>query len=112
MLKYSIWYLGSLFMLESIRVFWVFLGDVLESPPEPASRLLRLLGACKNACFATNIKLVGLMAFPSDKIQLTWWVLFPILDISEKELIMEGKWVFLILEPARLQARLAGSHGF
>jgi len=42
------------------------------------------------------------MAIPSEKVQLTWWVLLPILDISEKEIIRGKKWVFLILEPARL----------
>ena len=35
---------------------------VLESPQEPASWFLRLLGACKNAYFVTSFKLVGLMA--------------------------------------------------
>ena len=41
-------------------------APVLKSPPEPASRNLRLLWACKNAYFGTCFKLVGLMAFPSE----------------------------------------------
>ena len=45
-------------------------SPVLKSPPEPASRNLRLLGACENAYFATSFKLVGLMAFPSELTQL------------------------------------------
>ena len=50
-------------ILKNSRV-WV--GPVLEFPPEPASRVLRLLGACENAYFAISFKLVGLMAIPSE----------------------------------------------
>ena len=32
----------------------VSMGPVLESPPEPASQNLRLLGACENAHTATR----------------------------------------------------------
>ena len=35
-------------------------------PREPASRLLRFLRACWNAYFATSIRLVGLIASPSE----------------------------------------------
>ena len=92
-------------------------APVLESPPEPASRNLRLLVACENVYFVTSFKLVGLLAFPSELRQRTWQVPFPILDIiiSERELI-QGKNLGVIYLGAcevagSLQARLAGSHG-
>ena len=39
---------------------------VLECAPEPASRFLSLLRACKNTYFATSFEVVVLMAFPSE----------------------------------------------
>ena len=85
---------------------------VLESPPEPDSRNLRLLGAC--VYFMFFFKLVGLIAFPSELRQLTWRVIYPI--FPEKELIRgknAGVFDLGACEVARsLQARLAGSHGF
>ena len=73
------------FLSERVSVHSKMVSPVLESPTEPASRFSSLLGACKNAYFATSFELVGLMVFPSESLQLTWWVLIPILDISEKE---------------------------
>ena len=60
---------------------------VLHSHPEPASQLLRLLGACKNACLPTSYTLVGLMIPFRIKIANIAFLLFDI--ISEKELIRE-----------------------
>ena len=92
-----------------IRSLWMIIckrpaAPVLESPLEPASRFSCLLGACKSAYLGTSFEFIGLMAFPSKQVQRAWWVLLPILVISEKELIRGNKWVFLILEPAS-QAR-------
>ena len=93
---------------------------VLESPPDPAGRNLRLPGASLHACiFCDKFEIVGLMVFPSELRQPTWRLLFTIFDVihmSEEELRREknvGAFDLEACEVAQsLQARLAGSHGF
>ena len=88
---------------------------VLESPPEPASRFSSLLGACKNAYFATSFEVVGLMAFSSEKNTTFMVGAFPNIISLKKNQKGRKAGIFDLgaCEVARsLQARLAGSHGF
>ena len=59
-----------------IVIFTLGQGPVLESPPEPASQNLRLLGAC---VFFDKFWFSWFDGLPSELRQLTWQVLFPIL---------------------------------
>ena len=75
------------------------------SAPGACQPILRLLKDCDNAYFATSFKLVGLMAFPSEKRQLTWhgrcFLEYQIAHLGER--VNTGKeWAFLTFETAKL----------
>ena len=76
----------------SLAQFEKDLIPVLQSPPEPASRFLRLLGACENAYFARKKKLISWFDGLSFRIKTTYIVgAVPTIGyhFSEKEIIKE-----------------------
>ena len=88
-----------------LMLILVSLSPVLESPPEPASQNLRLLGACENAYFATSFKL-GHSWFDGVPFRINTTNMAGALPIL-------GVYNLGACEVAgSLQARLAGSHGF
>ena len=76
----------------------VQLPPVLEAPPwSLQADFFKVAQSLPKRVFCAKFKYkVGLMAFPSEKMQLTWQVLFPIFEIISLRKISWGEktWVF------------------